>query len=70
MGKHEFIAMSEAQYFGLDIERRDVGNFPNYLVMLVERDRSTGVHRRLGLGQVRKTAWVMAEPVLNIVALA
>lgn len=67
--KHEFILLSEAQYFGLDKERYDVGEFPNYVVMLVERDNQTGVSTRLGLGRVKKTAWMMAKPVPRLVVL-
>lgn len=67
---HEFILLSEAQYFDLDDEERlDVGEFPNYLVMLVQRDDQTGVSSRLGLGRVRRTAWLVANPVPKLVAL-
>ncbi|PYH77956.1 HET-domain-containing protein [Aspergillus uvarum CBS 121591] len=66
---HEFILISEAQYFGLDDEPYNVGEFPLYHVMLVEHDRRTGISTRLGLGRVRKTAWMMAEPTERVVIL-
>ncbi|KAJ6110025.1 HET-domain-containing protein [Penicillium sp. IBT 16267x] len=68
-GQHEFILLSQAQYFGLDQERYDVGEFPLYSIMLVERDNQTGVSTRLGLGRVNKAAWMMANPVLKTVVL-
>jgi hypothetical protein len=37
--------------------------------MLVEHDTETGVSTRLGLGTVKKTAWMMADPVLKTVIL-
>jgi hypothetical protein len=68
-GQHEFILLSEAQYFGLDQEEYDVGEFPLYSIMLVKRDSLTGVSIRLGLGRVNKIAWMMANPVLKTVVL-
>ncbi|KAJ5546938.1 HET-domain-containing protein [Penicillium frequentans] len=68
-GQHEFILLSEAQYFGLDQEKYDVGEFPLYSIMLVKRDNLTGVSTRLGLGRVNKIAWMMANPVLKTVVL-
>ncbi|KAJ5729761.1 HET-domain-containing protein [Penicillium malachiteum] len=68
-GQHAFILISEAQYFGLDQEKLDVGEFPNYSIMLVEHNSETGVSTRLGLGRVKKTAWMMANPVLKTIVL-
>lgn len=62
-----FFLLSEAQYFVLDGEKHDMGEFPNYSIMLVEHDTETGVSTRLGLGTVKKTAWMMADPVLKTV---
>lgn len=67
--KHEFILLSEAQYFGLDDELHDVGEYPNYLVMLVERESASKIATRLGLGRIRKTAWMLADPELRLVCL-
>lgn len=68
-GQHQFILLSEVQYFGLDEVNYAIGEFPNYSIMLVEHDSETGVSTRLGLGRVKKTAWMMADPVLKTVIL-
>ncbi|KAJ5738205.1 HET-domain-containing protein [Penicillium malachiteum] len=68
-GQHAFILISEAQWFGLDQEKVDIGEFPNYSIMLVEHNRETGVSTRLGLGRVKKTAWMMANSVLKTIVL-
>lgn len=68
-GQHQFILLSEVQYFGLDEVKYAIGEFPNYSIMLVEHDSETGVSTRLGLGRVKKTAWMMADPVLKTVIL-
>ncbi|CAF9941764.1 hypothetical protein IMSHALPRED_002885 [Imshaugia aleurites] len=70
VGRHEFIQIAEAQYFGLDDEPRDVQDCPLYLVMLVFWDEGFETAYRLGLGRVRKASWVRAKPMLKLVCLA
>ena len=69
IGRHEFIQIAEAQYFGLDDEVRDVEDCPLYLVMLVIWDEMFEVAYRLGLGRVRKASWLLARPKLKLVCL-
>jgi hypothetical protein len=68
-GRHGFIQIAEAHYFGLDDEAKDIEDCPLYLVMLVEWDEQLNVAYRLGLGRVRKTAWMLAGPKLKLVCL-
>ena len=70
IGRHEFIQIAEAQYFGLDDEVRDVEGCPLYLVMLVLWDEKFEVACRLGLGRVHKASWMLARPKLKLVCLA
>ena len=70
IGKHEFIQIAEAQYFGLEDEERDVKDCPLYLVMLVVWDENFEIAYRLGLGRVRKASWMLARPELKLVCLA
>ena len=69
IGRHEFIQIAEAQYFGLDDEVRDVEDCPLYLVMLVIWDLNFEVAYRLGLGRVQKASWMLARPELKLVCL-
>ena len=55
------------QYLGLDGELPYVGSFANYLIMLVERNKRTGIGIKLGLGRVRQKTWTEAAPVLMLV---
>ena len=70
IGRHEFVQIAEAQYFGLDDEVRDVEDCPLYLVMLVVWDENFEVAYRLGLGRVQKASWMLARPRLKFVCLA
>ncbi len=70
IGRHEFIQIAEAQYFGLDNEVRDVEDCPLYLVMLIVWDENFEVAYRLGLGRVYKASWMLASPKLKLVCLA
>lgn len=69
--RHEFIVISEAQYYGLDFEPGKVEGYPLYVVMLVEwREVGEGkVARRLGLGRVNKLEWRKGGPTRKIVCL-
>ena len=55
--RHEFILLGEAQFCGLDDERRDVEGYPLYLAMLIEWDNRTKIAYRIGMGRIKKTAW-------------
>ena len=70
VGRHGFIQIAEAQYFGIDGEVRDVENCPLYLVMLVVWDESFEVTYRLRLRRVQKASWMPAGPGLKFVCLA
>ena len=69
-GRHEFIQIAEAHYYGLDDEVRDIEDCPLYVVMLIEWDENFQVAYRRGLGRVQKTAWMLAVPRLKLVYLA
>lgn len=68
-GRHGFVQIAEAQYFGLDNEAKDIEEPPLYLVMLVEWDKDMSVAQRLGLGRVQKTAWMLASPKPKLICL-
>ena len=68
-GRHEFIQIAEAHYYGLDDEVRDIEDCPLYVVMLIEWDKNFQVAYRRGLGRVQKTAWMLAAPKLKLVYL-
>ena len=68
-GRHGFVQIAEAQYFGLDNEAKDIEEPPLYLVMLVEWDKDMSVAQRLGLGRVQKTAWMLASPKPKLIYL-
>ena len=70
VGRHEFIQIAEAHYYGLDDEVRDVEDCPLYVVMLVVWDEKFEVAYRLGLGRMQKAAWMLARPRLKLVCLA
>ena len=72
--RHEFIVLSEAQYYGFGPEKGRAlegysGEYPLYNVMLVEWDAEGQVASRLELGRVSKAAWKAAHPVAKIVVL-
>ena len=69
-GRHEFIQIAEAQYFGLDDEVRDVEGCPLHLIMLVLWDEKFEVACRLGLGRIHKASWMLARPKLKLICLA
>ena len=70
IGRHEFIQIAEAQYFGLDDEVRDVEDCPLYLIMLVAWDENFEIAYRFGLGRVQKASWRLARPKLKLICLA
>ncbi|KAF6814824.1 hypothetical protein CSOJ01_03835 [Colletotrichum sojae] len=63
-----FSLLSESQYWGNE-ERVDIGDFPLYNVMMIDWGSSGGVATRVGLGKVRKEAWVSSKPVIRTVIL-
>lgn len=67
--RQEFILIAEAQYLDLDDEIRDVEDCPYYVIMLVEWDIQRQFAKRLGLGRVTKTAWMLVSPRLKLVSL-
>ena len=56
IGRHGFIQVAEAQYFGLNNKVRDVEDCPLYLVMLIIWDENFKIAYRLGLGRVQKAS--------------
>ncbi|KAF6805265.1 hypothetical protein CMUS01_14663 [Colletotrichum musicola] len=66
--KLDFLLLSESQYWGNEA-RVDIDDFSYYNVMMIEWDSSGSVASRLGLGKVRKEAWVSANPILRTVIL-
>ncbi|KAH8594707.1 heterokaryon incompatibility protein-domain-containing protein [Bisporella sp. PMI_857] len=66
--KHDFVVLSETQYYGLDYEPA-VEGYPLYNVMLVEWNEERTAAKRLGIGKVDKVAWKRAGPRLGIVCL-
>ena len=72
--RHEFLVLSEAQYFGHGPERGRApedysGEYPLYNIMLVEWDQEWRITTRLGVGRVFKTAWIAAHPAAKVVVL-
>lgn len=67
--RHEFLAIAEAQYYGLDFEPGNIDGYPLYIVMLVEWNETRSAARRLGLGRVDKLDWQKARPRAKIVCL-
>ena len=67
--KHEFLVISEAQYYGLDFEPGNINDYPLYIVMLVEWNETKNAARRLGLGRVDKNDWRRSGPRAKIVCL-
>lgn len=67
--RQEFILIAEAQYLDLDDEVRDVEDCPYYVVMLIEWDDQRRFAKRLGLGRVMKSAWMLVSPKLKLVSL-
>lgn len=70
---HEFIVISEAQYYGIENETAQQGEFmdyPLYNVMLIQWDERRQIASRLGMGRVEKTTWRQVERHLQIVVLA
>ena len=72
--QHEFIVLSEAQFYGYGPERGRApedysGEYPLYNVMLVGWDQERRVASRLGVGRVSKTAWRAAHPVAKVIVL-
>ena len=69
---HEFIVLSEAQYYGVQNETAQRGEFMDYHlynVMLVQWDERRRVASRLGLGRIEKSAWRRVEYALQVVIL-
>ena len=67
--RHEFLAIAEAQYYGLDFEPGNIDNYPLYLVMLVEWNETRSAARRLGLGRIDKMEWRAGRPRAKIICL-
>ncbi|GAB7351892.1 hypothetical protein MBLNU459_g2435t1 [Dothideomycetes sp. NU459] len=67
--QQEYILIAEAQYLDLDDEVKDVEDCPYYVVMLIEWDDRRRFARRMGLGRVMKSAWMLASPKLKLVSL-
>ncbi len=57
--KHEFILISETHH--LEECSDQIGNFADYIVMLVEKNHIRGSYERLGIGVVSKSAWKAAD---------
>lgn len=69
---HSLIVVSEAQYFGVENETAQRGEFMDYHlynVMLVGWDERRCVASRLGTGRVEKEAWRRVEWELRVVVL-
>lgn len=69
---HEFIVISEAQYYGIDNEMAQQGEFIEYYlynVMLIQWDDSRRIASRLGMGRIEKRAWRQADCHLKIIVL-
>ena len=67
--KHEFLVISEAQYYGLDFEPGKIEGYPLYNVMLVEWNEKRSAARRLGMGRVNKGDWRRAGPRVKVICL-
>ncbi|TDZ35493.1 hypothetical protein C8035_v009169 [Colletotrichum spinosum] len=65
---YHFILLSESQYWGNE-KRIDVGGFPLYNVMVVQWDDRREFATRLGLGKIKKSAWIAARPTIKLVVL-
>ncbi|KAH8889165.1 HET-domain-containing protein [Thozetella sp. PMI_491] len=67
---HDFIVISEAQYFGDEEEILLDGEYPLYNVMMVKWDKTRPqVASRLAIGKVLKEAWAEGNPTEQIVVL-
>ncbi|KAI9661044.1 MAG: hypothetical protein M1821_009371 [Bathelium mastoideum] len=64
----DFIAVSEAQYFGCE-ERVDVMGFPLYNVMLLAWMLERPFAERMALGKIYKHAWRNAKPHEELIVL-
>lgn len=70
--KHEFIVISEAQYYGIENEMAQQGEFIDYNlynVMLIQWDDHRRIASRLGMGRIQKEAWKRIDYQLQIVIL-
>ena len=69
---HEFIVISEAQYYGIEKETAQQGEFmefPLYNVMLIQWDDRKEIANRLGMGRIEKSAWRQVDYRLQIIVL-
>lgn len=69
---YEFIVISEAQYYGIDNEMAQQGEFmdyPLYNVMLIQWDDRGKIASRLGMGRIDKGAWRQIDYQFRIVVL-
>lgn len=67
---YDFLQLSEAQDFGLENEKRDVRGFPLYTIMMIKWDKTHTSAERIGIGRIRKSAWIEAAPELRMVVLS
>lgn len=69
---HEFIVISEAQYYGIENEMPQNGEFmdyPLYNVMLIQWDGLRQIASRLGMGRITKDAWRQVDYQVQIIVL-
>lgn len=69
---HEFIVISEAQYYGVENEMPQTGEFmdyPLYNVMLIQWDDGRQIASRLGMGRITKDAWRQVDYRRQIIVL-
>lgn len=64
--QREFIVLAESHHLH---RNGQVGEFEDYLVMLVVQLGDTGIYERLGLGHISKTRWAAGEPEIKTVVL-
>jgi hypothetical protein len=73
--EHEFIVISEAEYFGFGKEKLQVyddadAGFLLYNVMLVAYDEERRIANRLGCGRIYKKSWKEARPRSKVIILS
>ena len=64
--QREFIVLAEAHHL---YANGQVGEFEDYLVMLVARPEGTSIYERLGLGHISKALWSAGKPEIKTVIL-
>lgn len=69
---HEFIVISEAQYYGVENEMAQQGEFMEYSlynVMLIQWDLRKQIASRIGVGRMEKRAWREVDYQFQIIVL-